>query len=101
MSASVETASNASRMNPIFATVSFFIKRRKKQYFYDIDNYSDYIDSNPDIRFGKPCVKGTRIAVDDIVQWVKEGMTWQEIIENHPVLQQVHIDAAIAFAAKI
>ena len=55
------------------------------------------IDSN--IRFGKPCIKGTRITVGDILQWLSAGMTNQEVIEDFPELEETHIRAALAFAA--
>jgi uncharacterized protein (DUF433 family) len=56
------------------------------------------IDS--EIRFGKPCIKGTRITVGDILQWLSNGMTEQEILEDYPELQKIHIKAALAFAAE-
>ena len=53
-----------------------------------------------EIRFGKPCIKGTRITVGDILQWLSTGMTEQEIMEDYPELQKIHIKAALAFAAE-
>ena len=53
-----------------------------------------------EIRFGKPCIKGTRITVGDVLQWLSVGMTEQEILEDYPELQQIHIKAALAFAAE-
>jgi uncharacterized protein (DUF433 family) len=58
-----------------------------------------YISIDPDIRFGKPCIKGTRIAVVDILQWLSSGMTFQEILNDFPILKDVHIKAALSFAA--
>jgi Uncharacterized conserved protein len=58
-----------------------------------------YISIDPDIRFGKPCIKGTRIAIVDILQWLASGMTNQEIIDDFPLLEETHIRAALAFAA--
>jgi uncharacterized protein (DUF433 family) len=46
------------------------------------------------------CIKGTRITVGDILQWLSEGTTTQEILEDYPELQEVHIRAALAFAAE-
>ena len=60
----------------------------------------DYIVINNDIRFGKPCIKGTRITVGDILQWLSTDMTEQEILEDYPELQKIHIKAALAFAAE-
>jgi len=64
-----------------------------------MDNLASYISINPDIRFGKPCIKGTRIAVTDILQWLAEGMSHEEILDDYPVLQDIHIRAALNFAA--
>lgn len=60
---------------------------------------STYISINPGIRFGKPCIKGTRIAVADILQWLASGMTYSEILQDYPVLKEDHIRAALMFAA--
>ncbi len=60
---------------------------------------SSYISINPEIRFGKPCIKGTRIAVVDILQWLASGMTQEEILDDYPLLAKEHILAALAFAA--
>ena len=59
-----------------------------------------HIGIDPQIRFGKPCIKGTRITVGDILQWLASGMTDQDIIDDYPELQKVHIRAALAFAAE-
>jgi uncharacterized protein (DUF433 family) len=61
--------------------------------------FSLYIFINPEIRFGKPCITGTRIAVNDILQWLASGMTHQEILEDYPSLKDEHILASLAFAA--
>ena len=60
---------------------------------------SNFIAVDPDICFGKPCIKGTRITVYDILNWLSTGMTTNEIIEDFPELQETHIKAALAFAA--
>lgn len=60
---------------------------------------SSYISINPEIRFGKPCIKGTRIAVMDILQWLASGMTQEEILDDYPLLAKEHILASLAFAA--
>jgi uncharacterized protein (DUF433 family) len=59
----------------------------------------EYLSIDPDIRFGKPCIKGTRIAVVDILQWLSSGMSFQEIMADFPILQEIHIRAALSFAA--
>ena len=61
---------------------------------------TEYIAIDQGIRFGKPCIKGTRITVGDILQWLSEGIPVQEILDDYPLLREVHINAALAFAAK-
>jgi uncharacterized protein (DUF433 family) len=58
-----------------------------------------YITIDPDIRSGKPCVKGTRITVGDILQWLASGMNVQDILNDFPLLKEEHIRATLAFAA--
>jgi len=58
-----------------------------------------YISIDPDIRFGKPCIKNTRISVGDILQWLASGMSVSEILDDFPLLKDEHIRAALAFAA--
>ena len=69
-------------------------------YNTNMSELRDHIVINNEIRFGKPCIKGTRITVGDILQWLSTGMTEQEILEDYPELQLVHIRAALAFAAE-
>ena len=58
-----------------------------------------YISIDADIRSGKPCIKGTRITVGDILQWLASGMSVQDILDDFPLLKEEHIRAALAFAA--
>ncbi|MBL7765532.1 MAG: DUF433 domain-containing protein [Chitinophagaceae bacterium] len=62
-------------------------------------DFVKYIQINPDIRFGKPTIVGTRIAVSDILQWLASGMSYEEILSDYPHLILEHIHAALAFAA--
>ena len=64
-----------------------------------MENLTSYISINPEVRFGKPCIRGTRIAVTDILQWMASGMSYEEILGDYPALQAVHIRAALSFAA--
>jgi uncharacterized protein (DUF433 family) len=59
-------------------------------------NYRELISIEPNIRFGKPCIKGTRISVGDILGWLAAGMTYDEIIEDFPELGIDSIRAALA-----
>ena len=64
-----------------------------------MNELASYIVIDNSIRFGKPSIKGTRITVGDILQWLSSGMTNQEIIKDFPELEEIHIRAALAFAA--
>ena len=64
------------------------------------EELSNYIVIDQGIRFGKPCIKGTRITVGDILQWLSEGIPVQEILDDYPLLNEIHIKAALTFAAK-
>lgn len=62
-------------------------------------DYKKIITRNPDKRFGKPCVRTTRITVYDVLGWLAAGMTNQEIIEDFPELTVEDIQACLAYAA--
>lgn len=62
-------------------------------------NWKEHISINPEIRFGKPCIIGTRITVDDILGWLASDMSYAEIIEDFPSLTREKILASLAFAA--
>lgn len=62
-------------------------------------NYSEYLYINPNIRFGKPCVKSTRISVYDVLGWLAEDMSFEQIISDYPELNEYDILACLAFAA--
>ena len=62
-------------------------------------NYTEFIEINSDVRFGKPCLKGTRIAVYDVLGWLASGMTHQEICQDYPEISNQEILACLAFAA--
>ena len=64
-----------------------------------MNEYLQYISISQEIRFGKPCIKNTRIAVVDILQWLASGMSMTEILEDFPSLKEEDIRAALSFAA--
>jgi uncharacterized protein (DUF433 family) len=64
-----------------------------------MNDYLQHITINPEIRFGKPCIKDSRIAVVDILQWLASGMTVEEILQDFPSLKREHILAALSYAA--
>lgn len=62
-------------------------------------DYRDYIEVNAEIRFGKLVIKGTRITVYDVLQWLASGMTHEEIISDFPQLSENQILACLAYTA--
>jgi uncharacterized protein (DUF433 family) len=62
-------------------------------------NYRDRISIEPGKRGGKPCIRGMRITVYDVLEYLASGMSEQEIIDDFPDLTQEDIRACLAFAA--
>ncbi|TVR76145.1 MAG: DUF433 domain-containing protein [Chitinophagaceae bacterium] len=62
-------------------------------------DYKSIIKRNPNKRFGKPCVRNTRITVFDVLGWLAAGMTHEEIIIDFPELTVDDIRACLAYAA--
>ena len=62
-------------------------------------HYSEFITIDPQIRFGKPCIRGMRISVYDVLSWYASGMVEDEIIQDYPELTKEDLLAVLAFAA--
>ena len=62
-------------------------------------DYKEYIEVNPEVRFGKPVIKGTRITVYDVLQWLASGMTHDEILADFPQLSENALLACLSYAA--
>ena len=62
-------------------------------------SYQDRVVVDPAIRSGKPCIKGTRIAVYDILEYLAGGMTEDQIVRDFPSLAHEDIKAALEFSA--
>jgi uncharacterized protein (DUF433 family) len=62
-------------------------------------NYQSIITMEPDKRGGKPCIRGLRITVYDVLTWLADGMNRNEIIEDFPELNNEDITACLRFAA--
>jgi uncharacterized protein (DUF433 family) len=60
-------------------------------------NYQDYITIEPGKRGGKPCIRGLRITVYDVLDYLASGMTEEEILEDFPDLTREDIRACLAF----
>jgi uncharacterized protein (DUF433 family) len=59
-------------------------------------NYQQHITIDPHIRSGKPCIKGTRIAVADVFDYLGGGMTVAEVLDNFLNITADHIQASFA-----
>jgi uncharacterized protein (DUF433 family) len=62
-------------------------------------DYSQIITIDPGRRSGKPCVRGTRITVYDVLGYMAAGMSHQEILADFPSLTETDLLACLAFAA--
>jgi len=62
-------------------------------------NYRERITIDPRIRSGKPCIRGTRITVSDVFDYLGGGMTVSEVLDDFPDLAAEDIQACFAFAA--
>ena len=62
-------------------------------------NYHDYITIEPNKRGGKPCVRGLRITVYEVLEDLASDMTEEQILEDFPDLTPEDLKACIAFAA--
>jgi uncharacterized protein (DUF433 family) len=61
--------------------------------------WEERITVNSAVRSGKPCIKGTRIAVYDVLEYLAGGMTEEQILSDFPDLTREDIRASLAFAA--
>ena len=60
----------------------------------------DRITIDPTVRFGKPCIRGTRIAVGDILGYLAGGMSEDQLLADFPQLSHEDIRACLAYAAE-
>jgi uncharacterized protein (DUF433 family) len=64
-----------------------------------MEDYRKIITIEPGKRGGKPCIRGMRITVYDILSWLASGMSMDEIVDEYPELQISDILATLSFAA--
>jgi uncharacterized protein (DUF433 family) len=62
-------------------------------------NYRDRITIESGKRSGKPCIRGMRITVYDVLSYLASGMTYQEVLEDFPYLTKEDIFACLSYAA--
>ena len=63
-------------------------------------DYQKIITINPEKRFGKPCVRNTRITVFDVLSWLASGMNNTQILKDFPELTLEDISACLSYAAE-
>lgn len=61
--------------------------------------YKNIVTIESDKRGGKPCIRGLRITIEDILRWLASGMSFSEIIEDFPELTKEDISVALEFSA--
>jgi uncharacterized protein (DUF433 family) len=67
-------------------------------YYHDM-SYQDIITIEPGKRGGKPCIRGMRITVYDVLEYLASGMTQEEILSDFPYLTKEDILACLSYAA--
>jgi uncharacterized protein (DUF433 family) len=69
-------------------------------YYHSTMDYSKIITIEPGKRSGKPCIRGTRMSVTDVLEYLAGGMSEADILEDFPDLTSEDIKACLAFAAE-
>ncbi len=59
------------------------------------------ITVDPDVRFGKPCIRGHRVTVEEVLRWLSSGASQQQILADHPQLEPDDFLAVYAYAAEL
>jgi len=80
------------------ARLRAFSSDRRLWYYLAMD-YRSIITIEPDKRSGKPCIRGTRMTVTDVLEYLAGGMTQEELLAEFPDLCAEDIRACLAFAA--
>ena len=64
-----------------------------------VTNWREHISIDPNVCHGKPCIKGTRIMVSIILDYLKAGESVETILREYPTLKEEDVRAAIGYAA--
>jgi uncharacterized protein (DUF433 family) len=59
------------------------------------------ISIDPDVRFGKPCIRGHRITVQEILEWLSSGASQEQILADYPQLEPDDFLAVYGYAAEL
>ena len=65
------------------------------------DSLLERITIDSDVRFGKPCIRGHRITVQEILEWLSSGASQQQILADYPQLEPDDFLAVYAYAAEL
>lgn len=65
------------------------------------DSLLERISIDPDVRFGKPCIRGHRITVQEVLEWLSGGASQQQILTDYPQLEPDDFLAVYAYAAEL
>ena len=65
-----------------------------------MSTYQNIITIEPGKRSGKPCIRGMRITVYDVLSYLASGMSYEEILDDFPYLTKTDIFACLSFAAE-
>jgi uncharacterized protein (DUF433 family) len=65
-----------------------------------VNPYLERISSKPDVRSGRPCVRDTRITIQEVLRWLASGATEEEILQDYPYLDRDDFKAVFAYAAQ-
>jgi uncharacterized protein (DUF433 family) len=76
-----------------------FSESKRSGIVQAVMDYRKFITVEPSKRGGKPCVRGLRITVGDVLGWIAAGMSWTEILDDYPDLTEQDIRACLAYAA--
>jgi uncharacterized protein (DUF433 family) len=76
-----------------------FLLFKPRGKFMSSINYQDFITIESGKRSGKPCIRGLRITVQDIIEYLVSGMTQEEILHDFDYLTKEDIQACLAYVA--
>lgn len=65
------------------------------------DSLLDRITTDSNVRFGKPCIRGHRITVQEVLEWLSSGASHQQILADYPQLEPDDLLAVYAYAAEL
>jgi uncharacterized protein (DUF433 family) len=65
------------------------------------DHLLSRITSDPEVRFGKPCIRGHRITVQELLRWLAGGASQEQILDDYPQLEPDDFLAVYAYAADL